>query len=73
MKNLVNYEFTEVLNHYRTSDEYWDKALSAGRLTWILANDDTHDLRDDFTYRIWNIIYSDQRNRDTIVQNLKKG
>ena len=34
MKTLVNYDFTEVLNHYRSSDEYWDEALSAGRVTW---------------------------------------
>ncbi|MBL4861695.1 MAG: hypothetical protein JKY09_01590, partial [Crocinitomicaceae bacterium] len=31
MRYLTGYAFTEVLNHYRVSDEYWDEALSAGR------------------------------------------
>lgn len=73
MENLVGYHFTEVLNHYRISDFYWDKALSAGRLTWIMGNDDTHDLVKEATFRIWNVIHSDVRNSDSIMKAMSEG
>lgn len=73
MRHLVGYEFTEVLNHYRISDEYWDQALSAGRLTWIMGDDDTHDILKEPTFRIWNIIYSNYRQPDSIMNAMKMG
>ncbi len=73
MEQLVGYNFTEVLNHYRISDVYWDKALSAGRLTWVMGNDDTHDLVKEATFRIWNIIHSSKRNSDSIMQSMSEG
>tara|TARA_R110002072_G_scaffold302402_1_gene485100 strand:+ start:25303 stop:26433 length:1131 start_codon:yes stop_codon:yes gene_type:complete len=73
MQHLVGYEFTEVLNHYRISEEYWDEALSAGRLTWIMGNDDTHDIVNEATFRIWNIIHSDVRHPDSVMQAMKQG
>ncbi len=73
MRHLVGYEFTEVLNHYRISDEYWDQALSAGRLTWIMGDDDTHDIVKEPTFRIWNIIYSNYRQPDSIMNAMKMG
>ena len=73
MRHLVGYEFTEVLNHYRISDEYWDQALSAGRLTWIMGDDDTHDILKEPTFRIWNIIYSNYRQTDSIMNAMKMG
>ena len=73
MEKLVGYNFTEVLNHYRISDVYWDKALSAGRLTWVMGNDDTHDLVNEATFRIWNIIHSAKRNSDSIMQAMVDG
>lgn len=73
MESLVHYDFTEVLNHYRNSEEYWDKALSAGRLTWIMGNDDTHDIVKEPTFRIWNIIYSKERNPDSVLHNMQLG
>lgn len=73
MRSLVHYDFTEVLNHYRVSDEYWDQALSAGRLTYVMGNDDTHDIRKEPTFRIWNIIYSNVRNTDSILNHMKAG
>jgi len=73
MQYLVNYEFTEVLNHYRTSDEYWDEALTAGKLTWIMGNDDTHDVVNEPTFLIWNIIHSADRNSDSIMKSMVAG
>jgi len=73
MEYLVNYEFTEVLNHYRSSDEYWDKALTAGKLTWIMGNDDTHDVVNEPTFLIWNVIHSADRNSDSIMKSMVAG
>ncbi len=73
MQKLVHYDFTEVLNYFRVSMEEYDEALSNGRLSWIISNDDTHDLRDEAAFKIWNIIYTDHRNVDTILSNMKKG
>lgn len=73
MELLVNYNFMEVLNHYRISDEYWDKALSAGKLVWVMGNDDTHDLVKEPTFKIWNIIHSEHRNKDSILNSMERG
>ncbi len=73
MRYLVGYDFTEVLNHYRKSEEYWDEALSAGRLTWIMGNDDTHDIIKEATFRIWNMIYSSVRHPDSIMKSMQIG
>ncbi|MFA7272623.1 MAG: hypothetical protein WC044_02080 [Crocinitomicaceae bacterium] len=73
MKCLVHYDFLEVLNHYRNSDKEWDAALSSGRLSWIIANDDTHDVTDETAMKIWNVIYSNSRNADSILTNMKRG
>lgn len=41
---LTGYDCIEVLNHYRTSDEAWDSALSTGHPAWIVADDDSHNV-----------------------------
>ncbi len=73
MRNLVHYDFTEVLNHYRVSDKFWDEALSNGKLSWILSNDDTHGINEGTAFKIWNAIYSESRNKDSILENMKLG
>lgn len=71
MKTLTGYHLTEVLNHYRVSDEYWDQALSAGRLSWIIGNDDMHSVSDPEIFQIWNNIFSETP--DSILNSLKSG
>jgi hypothetical protein len=73
IKRLVGYHFMEVANHYRNSEEFWDYALSAGRLSWVLGNDDIHDLKDPTIFKRWNMIFADAQHRDTLMANLKKG
>lgn len=73
MRNLVHYDFTEVLNHFRVSDNLWDTTLSNGRLSWVLGNDDLHDLKEKFAFKIWNVIYSDDKTKDAVLANMKKG
>lgn len=71
MRTLTGYHLTEVLNHYRVSDVYWDQALSVGRLSWIIGNDDMHAVNDPEIFQIWNNIFSDTP--DSVLVNLKNG
>jgi hypothetical protein len=73
MRSLVNYDFMELLNHYRVSNVEYDEALRHGRLSWIISNDDTHDVRDETAFKIWNVIFTQHKNVDTILSNMKKG
>jgi hypothetical protein len=73
MRKLVNYDFTEVLNHYGVSEEHWDAALTAGRLSWIMGNDDTHDLEREPTFRLWNVIYTNSLEKNDVLGNLLLG
>src|SRR5690606_9532838 len=71
MQELTGYHLTEVLNHYRVSDVYWDKALSVGHLSWIIGNDDMHAVSDPEIFQIWNNIFSESP--DSVLVNLKNG
>jgi hypothetical protein len=73
MELLSGYHFTEVLNHYRTSDKEWDAALKSGRLSWIMANDDTHDIHNEPTHRIWNEVFTEGPDNKTMIKNLAEG
>lgn len=73
IRTIVGYHLMEVLNHYRNSEAFWDQALSVGKLSWIIGNDDIHDLQDPTIFKIWNIIFSNTYSRDSILSNLKKG
>jgi hypothetical protein len=73
LKLLTGYHFIEVLNHYRVSDKYWDKALSAGKLSWILGNDDVHDLSGKWNHFVmWNMIKRG-KNKNEVLANLIEG
>lgn len=71
---LQGYHFLEVLNHYRISDDYWDYALSAGKLVWILGDDDTHDIHKGGwnSFVMWTMINSHAQ-KDSILESMKKG
>lgn len=73
MRQLVNYDLTEILNHNKESEEYWDEGLSAGKLTWCLGDDDTHGLNKEPTFMRWNMIYSNKRDKKYILEALKNG
>lgn len=73
MAQLTNYQFVEVLNHYRVSDEYWDAALTAGRLVYGIGNDDTHDINNEPTFRMWTEVYADTATKEGVLDALVKG
>ncbi|MBK9248042.1 MAG: hypothetical protein IPM69_08025 [Ignavibacteria bacterium] len=71
---LTDYTCIEVLNHYRTSDEAWDSALSAGRAAWILADDDSHNSKSDGETGVcWTMIASASPDHDSIISSIKAG
>ncbi|WP_430405899.1 PHP domain-containing protein [Fluviicola sp.] len=73
MKYLMHYDLVEVLNHYRISDTYWDEALSAGRLAYLVANDDSHSIETDETERTWTVIFSKKKTRKAALKSLLSG
>ena len=73
LKFLSGYHFIEVLNHYRISDKYWDAALSSGKLVWLLANDDVHDLSGTWNHFVmWNMI-AHSGDKKELLDNLTSG
>lgn len=71
---LTTYNCIEVLNHFRVSDEHWDSCLSSGRLHWILADDDTHDItKPEETGAIWTMINATSNRNTNIYQALRNG
>jgi hypothetical protein len=73
MQQLAGYQFVEVLNHYRISDEYWDAALSAGRLVYGVGNDDTHDIYKEPTFKMWTEVYADSHTAEGVLSALERG
>lgn len=74
IKLLSNYDLFEVLNHYRNSENYWDIALSSGKLVYLLANDDSHDVENlNETVRHFTWIYTPSNHKDSVLKALKSG
>lgn len=74
MWKLRGYDFIEALNHYKKSFSIWDAALSSGKLCWILANDDSHNIyKENETFVNWNMIGAGHKNRESILSALRKG
>lgn len=71
---LTDYDFIEVLNHYRLSLPHWDSALSSGKLAWGMGNDDSHNQKDtNETGRYWNMVFAKNLSDKEIIQSLKYG
>lgn len=73
MSYLTNYELMEVVNQFRISDEYWDAALSGGKLVYAMGNDDVHNMEEETTFENYTHIYSDERSTKKILYNLTHG
>lgn len=71
---LTNYDYVEVLNHYRISAAHWDSALSAGIRVWGMGDDDSHNqTKPDETGRFWTMIRANDNTREDIVAAMKIG
>lgn len=73
LKYLKGYDLMEVLSPYFESFELWDYALNKGNLSWILANDDTHDLKKQPAGRFFNVISSENKSKFGVIKSLKSG
>jgi hypothetical protein len=73
IKYLKGYDLMEVLSPYGEAFELWDYALRQGNVSWILANDDTHDLEKQPAGSFFNLISSDSFSKYGILKALKIG
>ena len=71
---LTDYDAVEVLNHFVNSARLWDAALSAGRLVWIVGDDDTHNISDPGQTGVcWTMVNALSARQDDIIAALKAG
>jgi hypothetical protein len=71
---LQGYHCMEVYNHYRTSYNHWDSALTAGIPVWCVGNDDSHNGLDaGETGVCWTMIASANRTRLDITRAMFEG
>lgn len=73
LKYLKGYDLMEVLSPYFESFDLWDYALNQGHLSWIMANDDTHDLKKQPPGRFFNLIMIENKTKFDVVKALKNG
>lgn len=75
LPRLGNYELLEVLNHFLPpADSAWDDVLSAGRPVWLLANDDSHDVRGEGeTGTNFTQVLAGNTGRSAIIEALRAG
>jgi hypothetical protein len=73
-RKLTSYDLLEALNMQIYSISHWDAALSAGRIAYILADDDVHDIDDPFWYgRVATIINAKSSSQEDILGALVAG
>lgn len=72
LERIVGYDLMEVTSVYGKNQPRWDHALSAGRPSFLLANDDTHSLEKQ-SFRNWTWVYAGERSRESILSALKAG
>jgi hypothetical protein len=74
MEKLTGYDMMEVMNNWRNSEKYWDWALSAGRLSWVIGDDDCHNiLLPNETGISWTMVNSPGRSAAEIITSMKEG
>lgn len=74
LQKLTGYHLMEVVNGPFAIDDVWDDALSAGRVVWGLANDDTHDIDDEERTGIaWTMIDAETPSTPDVVDALHAG
>jgi len=73
-KYLSNYRIMEVLNGFENSPAHWDSALSNGHRTYLIADDDTHNVLvvNDIGLRV-TYINAKNNNADELLEGLLSG
>lgn len=73
LAKLSGYDCIEVLNNFRESVVHWDSALSAGRIVYIMANDDAHDITKPHEVGRYCTMVSSEKDGAKIVTAMKEG
>ena len=73
LKYLKGYTFMEVLGPYFNSMSLWHYTLSVGNLSWLLANDHTHDLTKQAPGHFFSLISTNLKNKQNILASMKSG
>ncbi|MCD8540140.1 MAG: hypothetical protein LRY55_10500 [Leadbetterella sp.] len=71
MRRLVEYHFTEIRSYYANAEKYWDAALLSGKLSWLMANDDSHGIRKQLPGRFYNVVFS--ASKDSLLPAMLEG
>jgi hypothetical protein len=71
---LENYDALEVLNSYKVAFDYWDSALSGGRMVSIVGNDDTHNAgKRSAIGKFATLVHAPGRTRDEVIRSIREG
>jgi hypothetical protein len=74
LRYLTHYTLMEVVRQGHVGTHRWDAALSAGHLSWIIADDDEHNL--DLTHDVgvsWTMVMAPSKRRADILAALRAG
>lgn len=71
---LENYDALEVLNSYKVAFDYWDSALSGGKMVSIVGNDDTHNAgKRSAIGKFATLVHAPGRTRDEVIRSIREG
>jgi hypothetical protein len=74
LRFLENYDALEVLNSYKVTFDYWDTALSSGKMVSIVGNDDTHNAgKRSAIGKFATLVHAPKRNRDEVLKSIREG
>ncbi len=74
LQKLTGYQLMEVINTPGNDEALWDVALSAGKISWIIADDDCHDIRKpNETGVSWTMVNAKENKADVFLESLKNG
>ncbi|MDX2014310.1 MAG: hypothetical protein SFW67_29185 [Myxococcaceae bacterium] len=73
VERLTGFQLLEVHNPYATSALEWDCALAAGRLAWVVGNDDSHSTREEGIGIAWNMVGAPEPTEGRLLEALARG
>lgn len=72
---LTNYDYLEIVNqNFGTATNLWDSALSAGNLVYGMADDDSHNWKENEDMgSCFNLVNCSLKSTDGVISTLKAG
>lgn len=71
---LDNYDALEVLNSYKVAFDYWDSALSGGKMVSIVGNDDTHNAgKRSAIGKFATLVHAPGRKGEEVIRSIREG